>query len=125
MEKLSDRKTLILEVLDTEIDKLEQKLKKVQPLLDELNQLKRTRATLLSERSVTGNISSRTRLTMEEVIQVMREADSPLMPDAIATAVGVDGTVVRSHLNRYKDTRYRRDPEGWVLIGQNGDEEDE
>jgi hypothetical protein len=124
VEKLSTRKNAILEVLDEQIDELETKLRKVQPLIDELNQLKRTRATLLSERSTTGGISARTRLTMEQVIHALRENDNePMTPVEIAAALGTDATVVRSHLNRHADVRYRKDGDGgWVLIGE--DEED-
>lgn len=126
MEKLSQRKKNILETIDEEIAELEEKLAKVQPLINELNQLKRTRATLLSERSATGTVGSRTRLTMEQVIHAMRENDGESMtPQEIAQAVGTDVTVVRSHLNRYVDSRYRKEDDGWVLIGQDGDEEED
>lgn len=125
MEKLSKRKTAILDVLDEEIADLEEKLVKVQPLIDELNQLKRTRATLLSERSVTGGIRSGTRLTMEQVIQAFRENENdPMTPNDLSDKLGVDVTVVRSHLNRHADTRYRKNGDGnWSLIGEGEDEE--
>jgi DNA-binding transcriptional ArsR family regulator len=119
MEKVSDRKNRILEAIDEEIAELEDKLQKVQPLIDELNQLKRTRATLLSERTTTGSIGARTRLNMESVIHALRENDNePMTAADIASAIGVDPTVVRSHLNRYKDQRYEKDGEGWTLIGE-------
>jgi response regulator of citrate/malate metabolism len=119
MEKVSDRKNRILEAIDEEIAELEDKLQKVQPLIDELNQLKRTRATLLSERTTTGSIGARTRLNMESVIHALRENDNePMTAVDIASAIGVDPTVVRSHLNRYKDQRYEKDGEGWTLIGE-------
>jgi response regulator of citrate/malate metabolism len=119
MEKVSDRKNRILEAIDEEISELEEKLQKVQPLIDELNQLKRTRATLLSERTTTGSIGARTRLNMESVIHALRENDNePMTAVDIASAIGVDPTVVRSHLNRYKDQRYEKDGEGWTLIGE-------
>lgn len=110
--------------LDREIKELEEELADVQPLLDELAQLRRTRATLLSERSVTGSISSRTRLTMEQVIHAFRENDNdPMTPGELATAIGVDPTVVRSHLNRHADTRYRKNGDGaWTLIGEDEEE---
>jgi len=119
MEKVSDRKNRILEAIDEEIAELEDKLQKVQPLIDELNQLKRTRATLLSERTTTGSIGARTRLNMESVIHALRENDNePMTAVDIASAIGVDPTVVRSHLNRYKDQRYEKDGDGWTLIGE-------
>lgn len=126
MEALSERKTRILKRLDKEIKELEEELEEVQPLIDELTQMKRTRATLLSERSVTGGISRGTRLTMEEVITALRANDNdPMSPQEIATALGVDPTVVRSHLNRHNDSRYRKNGDGkWHLIGE-GDEEEE
>lgn len=124
MEKLSNRKNAVLEVLDEQIHEIEERLAKVQPLIDELNQLKKTRATLLSERTTTGSIGSRTRLNMESVIHALRENENEAMTaQEIATAIGVDDTVVRSHLNRYKDTRYEKDGDGWTLIGEDEDED--
>lgn len=126
MEKLTQRKKNILEAIDEEIEDLEEKLAKVQPLINELNQLKRTRATLLSERTSTGTIGSRTRLNMESVIHALRENDNEAMtPQELASAVGVDVTVMRSHLNRHIDTRYRRDNGGWILIGEDEEGDDE
>src|SRR5262245_60638449 len=126
MQEVSTRKNRMLEALDQEIAELEEKLKKAQPLIDELNQLKRTRATLLSERTTTGSIGARTRLNMESVITALRENDNePMTAVEIASAVGEDVTVVRSHLNRYKDTKYEKDGEGWVLIGEADEESDE
>jgi hypothetical protein len=120
MEKVTKRQSAVLEVLDEQIEELEEKLKKAQPLIDELTRLKRTRATLLSERSVTGSISGRTRLTMEEVIHAFRTNDNdPMTPAELATAIGTDVTVVRSHLNRHADVRYRKNGDGaWHLIGE-------
>jgi response regulator of citrate/malate metabolism len=120
MEELSKRKAAILDVLDDQIEELATKLAKVQPLIDELNQLRRTRATLLSERSVTGGVSRGTRLTMEQVIQAFRENENePMTPNELAEQLGVDPTVTRSHLNRHADTRYRKNGEGaWTLIGE-------
>lgn len=124
MDQITPRKNRILEALDEEIHALEEKLAKAQPLIDELNQLKRTRATLLSERTTTGSIGSRTRLNMETVIHALRENDNEEMtPQEIADAIGVDVTVVRSHLNRYKDQKYEKGADGWSLIGEDDDEE--
>lgn len=125
MEKVSARKNAVLEALDTAIDEIEEKLKKAQPLIDELAQLKRTRATLLSERAVTGTVSSRTRLNMEQVVHALRENDNePMTAVEIAAAIGTDPTVVRSHLNRYKDTKYEKDGDGWTLIGEESSDDD-
>ena len=120
MQKLTRRKSSILDVIDANIAELEEKLEKVQPYIDELNQLKRTRATLLSERSVTGSVRSNTRLTMEQVIQAFRENENdPMTARELGGALGVDETVVRSHLNRHKDTRYAKNGDGnWSLIGK-------
>jgi len=127
MQKVSARKQSVLDVLDEQIAVLEEKLAKAQPLIDELAQLKRARATLLSEKSVTGNVRSNTQVTMEQVIHAMRENGGGAMTAVeIATAIGANPTVVRSHLNRHKDERYHRNGEGWTLIGGNGKgEEDE
>jgi len=127
MEKLSTRKTKILDILDEQIADLEEKLKKAQPLIDELNQLKRTRATLLSERSVTGSVSASTKLTMEQVIQAFREQDNEAMTaKEMANYLGVSEQAVRSHFNRNTDTRYRKNGDGkWSLIGEGDDDEEE
>jgi DNA-binding transcriptional ArsR family regulator len=126
MQELSERKSKILDVLDEEIKALEKKLERVQPLVDELNQLRKTRMTLLSERSVTGAVSNRTQLTMESVIQAMRSNNAGFTAGELAEGLGVDASVVRSHLNRYNETRYRKNGEGkWYLIGEQDDEEDE
>lgn len=123
MEKLSDRKTRILEALDEEISELEQKLKKVQPLIDELNQLRRTRATLLSERTTTGSVGG-ARITMESVIHALKEGESMTVAE-LAAALGQNDTAVRSHLNRHKDVRYRKVGDEWALIGEDSDEEED
>lgn len=121
MDKVSNRKQAVLDVLDEQIDALETKLAKVQPLINELNQLKKTRATLLSERSVTGRAGGSRRnaqLTMETVIQLFRE-HGDMSPNEIAEHAGVDPTIARSHLNRYRDQRYEQTDNGaWRLIGE-------
>jgi hypothetical protein len=119
MEQLTKRKRAVLDILDAEIDELEEKLKKAQPLIDELNALKRTRATLLDERRPTGGGGRRNaQLTLEQVIQDLRD-NGPSTPPEIAGRVHVDVTIVRSHLNRYKDRRYAVNGDGnWRLIGE-------
>jgi len=126
MDKVSQRKQNVLDALDTEIEALETKLEKVQPLINELQQLRRTRATLLSEKGTTGGgVSARTRLTMEQVIHAMREADGSIAVGDLATGLGVGDTVIRSHLNRYRDERYRKNGDGtWELIGEDDDGEE-
>lgn len=125
MEKVTARKTRILDVLDGEIKELETKLAKAQPMIDELAQLRRTRATLLSERSVTGGVRAGTKITMEQVIHEMTEADAPIAATDLAVELGVDASVVRSHLNRYRDERYRKEGDNWVLIGALKEDEEE
>jgi predicted ArsR family transcriptional regulator len=62
---------------------------------------------------------------MESVIHAMRENDNESMTAVeVAQAIGVDPTVVRSHLNRYKDQRYEKNGDGWTLIGEDADDED-
>ena len=127
MEKVTPRQQRVLDALDEEISDLEAKLAKYQPYFDELTKLKRTRMTLLSERSVTGAIRNGTRLTMETVIQAFRDADEEqLSVGELAQTLGVDETVVRSHLNRYKDERYRSPSRGiWELIGNDNTEDED
>src|SRR5215469_7623973 len=123
MEKVSKRQQSVLDVLDVQIETLERQLQKVQPLIDELSNLKRARAALLNERGTTGGIRNTTRLTMEEVIHAM--GDESWTPNDLATRLSVDVNTVRSHLNRYKDERYAKNGDNtWRLIGE-GIEDDE
>lgn len=125
MEKVSRRKQAVLDVLDEEIAELEEKLQKVQPLIDELATLRATRARLLDERMITsGRGGARTsQLTMETVILDLQQNGSST-PQEMANRMGVDASIVRSHLNRYRDQRYRQNGNGeWSLIGE--DDEDE
>lgn len=124
MEKLTARKQRVLDAMDEEIQELEEKLKKAQPLMDELNQLRRSRAILLSERSVTGGVGANgtgmPRLTMEEVIHALRENDNePMSVNDLAAALGRNEATVRSHLNRNRDSRYEKNADQeWNLIGE-------
>jgi hypothetical protein len=129
MEKVTRRKQTVLDVLDEQIEELEEKLKKAQPMIDELAALRRTRATLLDERRPTGGGGRRgTMLQLESVIQFVRE-NGPSTPQEVADKLGVDVTVVRSHFNRYNESRYMKNGDGrWRLIGEDAipeTEEDE
>jgi DNA-binding transcriptional ArsR family regulator len=96
MEQLSTAKQTILATLDEEIGKLE-----------------------LSERLPTGGgVRRNSQLTMETMIHALREADGPMETGELAEKLGVDQTIIRSHLNRFKDQRYRRTVDGWELIGE-------
>lgn len=119
MEKVSPRKQAVLDVLDEQIEELETKLAKVQPLINELQSLRATRARLLDERSTTSGGGRRaSQLTMETVVHFLRENGASSVAD-IAKHAGVDSSVVRSHLNRHMDVRYRKDDDGdWELIGE-------
>src|SRR5215471_9463074 len=125
MEKVSRRKQAVLDVLDEEIAELEEKLQKVQPLIDELNTLRATRARLLDERAMTSGGGRRNAvLSMETVILDLREHGSST-PQEMASRLGIDASIVRSHLNRYRDQRYRQNGNGeWSLIGESDDEDE-
>lgn len=128
MDKLSKRKTTVLEVLDEQIDELEEKLRKVQPLINELNQLKQTKRVLLSEKSTTGGggNAGRATLTQEEVILFLKE-NGPSTPAEISEGVSVAGATVRSHLNRHKNETYMHNPStgNWSLVDDDLDEEED
>jgi predicted ArsR family transcriptional regulator len=123
MEKLTKRTESVLDILDEQIEDLEERLKKVQPLIDELNKLKQTRRVLLSEKSVTGGGGhGGPTLSMEEVVRFLSE-HGPSSPGEIAEGVGFDVHRVRSHLSRHKDTRYENVANGsWALL--EGDEDE-
>lgn len=119
MQKVSKTQQKVLQAIDEEIERLERILAKAQPYIDELNRLKKTRGTLLNERTTTGGINGKARLTMNEVIHAFRELGGNASSQAVADKLSVDVTVVRSHLNRHKDERYERESDGtWSLIGK-------
>jgi len=109
----------LIDAMDAEIEELEEKLAKVQPIIDELNQIKRARATLLSERSTTGGVGRRAQLTMETVIKAFQD-HGPMTANELAEHTGVSDSITRSHLNRYRDQRYAQDNGTgvWRLIGE-------
>ena len=111
--KMTPRQQAVLTALDEQIADLEAKLARYRPLLDELARLKKARAILLGERRTRGRSGT---LTTAAVLAAMGEAGRPLAPMEIADRTGADGTVVRSHLNRWRDQLYRRDSEGWIPI---------
>lgn len=122
MDKVTTRQQAVLDVLDEQIEELEVKLAKAQPIINELNRLKKTRQTLLAERSPTGGVGRKAKLTMEQVIHAFRE-HGDMSPNELADRTGVDPTIARSHLNRYRDQRYEQGDNGnWRLIGEEGDE---
>ena len=124
MEKVTKRKQAVLDVIDEQIADLEERLAKAQPMINELAVLRATRAKLLDERSTTSGGGRRNaQLTMETMIHDLRE-NGPSTPPDIAQRVGVDATIVRSHLNRHKDVRYRMNGDNrWHLIGEDSEED--
>ena len=104
---------------DEQIEALERKLRKVQPLIQELNELKATRRVLLSEKNTTGGGGSagRAQITQEEVITFLRK-NGPSTPAQISDGLSVPGGTVRSHLQRHKETTYTRDEDDgtWTLV---------
>lgn len=123
MDAITRRQSAVLEILDAQIEELEEKLAKAQPLINELNKLKQTRRVLLSEKGTTGGGGHpNAQLTQEMVITFLRETESAT-PQQIAEHFGVPGATVRSHLNRHKDTTYSRINGEWELI-EGEDEED-
>lgn len=127
MERLTARRQRVLDALDEEIAALEEKLAKAQPLINELAKLKATRRTLLAEKGNTSGAGHPgTQLTMEMVINFMRQHEEGVVPSEIAEHYGVPGTIVRSHLSRHKGTRYdQTDGGAWVLIGEDAEEEED
>jgi DeoR-like helix-turn-helix domain len=134
MRKLSTREDTILEALDVEIEALEKKLQKVQPLFDELNRLRKARAVMLDEKSPTGNPRGgrgggtgrvQPGAQMETIIAYLREHESASTSE-LAEYVGTTVGTIRAHLNRYRDERYRQNGGGnWSLIGKDREEDDE
>ena len=111
--KVSPRKQAVLNALDEQIGELESKLAKYRPLLDELAQLKRARATLLGERAPAGR---RGTLDADALADLMQASGEPLTPVELAEKLGADANTVRSHLNRNLGSRYRKEGRGWVVV---------
>jgi DNA repair exonuclease SbcCD ATPase subunit len=128
MRKLSPREKVVLEALDEEIEELEAKLQKVQPLFDELQRLRKARSVMLDERSTTGKPRGKNGggAQMETIITYLREHATATTTE-LAEYVGTTVPTIRAHLNRYKDERYHTDGNGtWSLIGTDRvDEEDD
>lgn len=130
MEKLTKVQRKLLEAIDAEIEGIEEKLAPYQKYIAELNRLKATRRVLLDERrSTSGGGGKGSKLSMEEVIQYLRD-NGPSSAIEIAEGLSVESNVVRAHLSRHKDTRYEQGPDkDWWLIGEplpkDEDEEEE
>ena len=129
MRKLSKREEIILEAMDGEIEELTKKLSKVQPLVDELQRLRKARAVMLDERSTTGNPRAGKTggggAQMETIITYLREHGSASTTE-LAEYVGTTVGTIRAHLNRYRDERYRQNGGGnWSLIGAENEKEDD
>jgi membrane-anchored protein YejM (alkaline phosphatase superfamily) len=126
MEKVTKRKQAVLDVIDEQIADLEERLAKAQPMINELAVLRATRAKLLDERSTTSGGGRRNaQLTMETMILDLK-TNGPSSAVDIAQRVGVDPTIVRSHLNRHKEVRYRMNGDNlWHLIGEEEEGEDD
>jgi hypothetical protein len=132
VDKLTKYQNPVLEILDEQIEDLEEKLKKVQPLIDELHRLQATRRVLLSERGVTsGGGNHRVQLTMEQLVHFMREhgaidEDEAVTVAYVAEGLSVPPASVRSHFSRGKDTRYGQNNAGeWYLLGADAPEEED
>src|SRR5882724_8976608 len=122
MEKVTKRAQVVLDSIDEQIEDLEERLKKAQPMIDELASLKRTRATLLDERRPTGGGGrANAQLTMETMIHHLRTSGPQTVQEA-SDALSISPTIVRSHFNRYADVRYAKNGDGkWRLIGESSD----
>lgn len=112
---VSAGKQAVLNALDEQIGELESQLDEYRPLLDELAQLKRARATLLGERIPVGRRGTLDAATLAGIMEASKE---PLTPVEIAEQLGADANTVRSHLNRNLGTRYRKEGRGWIQIGE-------
>lgn len=110
MEELNSSQQVVLDAIDRELKKIEKVLRKAEPWIKRRDQLNSARRALLSERSTTsGGGSSRTKLTMEEVIRALRACGGKGTVAEIAEHIpGVDATAIRSHLNRHAGTRYTK-----------------
>ena len=119
MDEITQVQQAVLDTVNVEVEKLERRLLKYQPLKAELDRLLQVRRVLLSEKSMTGGKggAGNAKVTQEEVITFLRD-NQPCEPQEISAGLSVDGTIIRSHLNRHKGTSYERTTEGWVLIGE-------
>lgn len=116
--RLTGPQSEVLAVIDSQLERINKVLTKVQPYIDERDRLMRVRRTLLSEKALTGGAGGDgARMSMEEVVTFLRE-HGPSTPSEISEGLGFDSPRVRSHLSRGRGERYWNENGKWGLIGE-------
>lgn len=123
MRELSDAEQKILDSVDEQIDKVDHKLKPFQELIEQKQRLTKVKATLLNERvgSSRSSSSGYAQLTHEQVTKAFQDATSRYLSVAeLAQATGAPDSTVRSHLNRGRDSMYKKrsSDNAWRIIGE-------
>lgn len=120
----------IVESIEEELEAIEKKLRKYDPLIQQRTKLQAARRALLNERSATGGGGGRG-LSQAEVVDYMREHSDEegvagFTVYDIAKGLGVTEAVVRGHLNRGKDERFEKAADNkWDLREPEDDPEDD
>lgn len=113
----------VLDTIDAQLKKIQKVLRKVEPIIARRDKLMAARRVLLSTRSTTGGAGSpRTRLSMDEVVNVMKSVKGKKQWTApeIADKLGLEATIVRSHLNRHAGERYEQVERGVWSLAEEG-----
>lgn len=107
-----------LEQLDEQIADINKRLAKYDPLVELRNQLMSARRAMLGGNRSTGEGGNR--LTMEEVVRVVRENPGLSAMD-LAKIAGVGRTTIGSHLSRYNGDRFlNKNNKWWLRDPKNG-----
>lgn len=109
---------------DKQLQLIEKRLTNLQPLIELRDRLQASRRAMLNDRSPTSGGGRGT--SQAEVVNAMRDK-APLSVYEISQLVGASEAVIRGHLNRGKDERFKKDSSGnWSLREpENDDEEDD
>lgn len=111
---------------DKQLKLIESRLANLQPLIELRDRLQASRRAMLNDRSVASGGGRGT--SQAEVVNAMRAPNNGegMSVFDIAQAVGASEAVIRGHLNRGKDERFRKLADGkWELHEPENEPEDD
>ena len=103
--------------IEERLEVLEDELAKVAPIVYERQRLLSARAQLLGEALPPPAISSRRRITREDVVSVLRSHPG-IRAGEIARVLGAGQPAISAHLYRGKGTRFRSRGGRWSLVDE-------
>lgn len=115
----------LLDQIEQELEGINKRLRNYDPLIAQRDKLMAARRALLAERAVTQGGGKG--VSQAEVVTVLK--DGPETVAAIAKKLSTTEAVVRGHLNRGKDERFKVELDGgvkmWSLREPEEDDDDE